>query len=306
MKRKGFAPLVVLLVVAVILIFGGIWYYANHQATPTQNQSPSSSRATSSIIFFGSISRGKTFQQSIGNGLIFELTPDDYGWDADIYPANRSINDYGLAGIATPPYHGPINALYIDGWDFANASNTAPNDGSTNPPQLQRNFQFVMNEQDAQTVSDAYYAYTEGETNDFSPNVPFGNGTITISNLKLGNLASSSKAWIESMNFSVNLQLPTSTNFSQSTSTPLVVESNPTAAQAEGCTLLPYTGNVPLSPVPYYTSGDPDGVVAWIADLLSIRAFRYLYSISSAIAITLLATSRLAKARTRTLSKPFR
>lgn len=257
MNRTGFMPIIILLIIAVVLIACGIWYYETHKAPPAPTIISNSIQATSTTNFSGSISRGQTFQQNIGNGLVFELTPDDYGWDADIYPANRGVNDYGLAGIATPPYHGPYNALYIDGWDFADASNTAPNDGSVNAPQMERNFQFVTNETDAQTVSDAYNAFTESKTNDFSPDVPFGNGTITISNLKLGNLVEGSKAWIESMNFTVNLQFPTSTTASQPTSTS-ATKSNTAVAQTEGCALLPYTGSVPLSQAPYYTAGDPD------------------------------------------------
>ena len=40
MNRKGFAPIVAMLVVAAILVIGGIWYYGTHEAKPSQVGSP--------------------------------------------------------------------------------------------------------------------------------------------------------------------------------------------------------------------------------------------------------------------------
>ncbi|MEK6828404.1 MAG: hypothetical protein AABX78_03570 [Nanoarchaeota archaeon] len=34
----------------------------------------------STFRFYGHISKGQTFQKSVGHGLIFRLNPGDYGW----------------------------------------------------------------------------------------------------------------------------------------------------------------------------------------------------------------------------------
>jgi len=180
--------------------------------------SPSSTdRSTHGIQFEGHVARGQQFEKDIGHGLIFQLTPGEHGWSIDIFPqTGHGVNDYSLTGIATPPYHG-INAnLQIDGWQFRNASNTGPNDGRVNAPHAERDFQFVMNEADARTVAGAIEQYEEGKRNDFSPNVPFGQGKLRVQNLKLGNLGPGSQAWIESMDLSVSLEFPMPTARSDS------------------------------------------------------------------------------------------
>ncbi|MGH9733388.1 MAG: hypothetical protein ACRD8A_02200 [Candidatus Acidiferrales bacterium] len=58
----------------------------------------------------GEIVHGKTFVQSIGHGLVFELVPPsnapDAGWVIEIAPAEQRDGDtLEFSQIATPPYH---------------------------------------------------------------------------------------------------------------------------------------------------------------------------------------------------------
>lgn len=156
--------------------------------------------------FQAHILRSEKFQRNIGNGLIFQLIPDEYGWSIEIVPESGGGDiPYGdFASIATPPYRG-INALQIQGWHFRNTNNTAPNDGSVNAPQEIRDFQFVLNKTDAYTMSVAIEQFTSGKTLDFSPNVFVGQGHLEIMNLELGNLTPGVQAWIESIDVKVHI-----------------------------------------------------------------------------------------------------
>jgi len=168
----------------------------------------STDNSTHGIQFQGHITKGQQFQEDIGHGLVFQLTPDEDGWSIDIFPqGGHGANDYSLTDIATPPFHG-ITSVQLEGWHFRNARNTGPNDGSVNAPQEERDFQFVMNEADARTVADAIDQYEEGKTPDFSPDVSFGHGKLVVRALTLGNLVPGLQAWIESMDFSVSLEFP--------------------------------------------------------------------------------------------------
>jgi hypothetical protein len=65
--------------------------------------------------------------------------------------------------------------------------------------------------------------------------------------------------WYYKTHEALSLPMTPSTTPSQTSSNPTVInESNTTTAQSQGCTLLPYTGTVPLSQVSYYNPGDPD------------------------------------------------
>lgn len=58
----------------------------------------------------GEITKGKTFSQNIGHGLVFELVPPsnapDAGWVVEVVPAEQADGGAAeLSQIATPPYH---------------------------------------------------------------------------------------------------------------------------------------------------------------------------------------------------------
>ena len=156
--------------------------------------------------FHAHLDRGQSFHQDIGRRLVLALEPTEFGWHLDVRPQERQ-NGIGFASIATPPLHGPT-ALDIEGWQFRNTGNTAANDGSVNAPQLRRDFSFVLNEAGANELADEIASFQEGKTTDLPLKALVGRGTITISNLKLGNLVTGSRARIESMDVTVALHLP--------------------------------------------------------------------------------------------------
>jgi hypothetical protein len=66
----------------------------------------------------------------------------------------------------------------------------------------------VLSEEDAKKLGDEIGGFQEGKSADFSWKGPIGQGKLTIRNLRLGNLAPGSRAWIESMDFAISLQFP--------------------------------------------------------------------------------------------------
>lgn len=154
------------------------------------------------------LSRGQSFQRYVGAGLVVALEPDEDGWHLDVRPDSRGrVRGIGFASIATPPFHGPT-VLDIAGWQFRNADNTAQNDGSINASQLTREFSFVTSEADANALGDEIIAFQEGKSADLPWKVPMGHGTLTIRNLKLGNLVTGARAWIESMDLTISIRFP--------------------------------------------------------------------------------------------------
>ncbi len=177
---------------------------------PSMISSSSGQQAGAGILFPGTppagkiqghVVRGEKFQKDIGNGLVFELVPNDEGWYISVVPAAGKA-DYDFT-LSTPPFHGD-NPTNVEGWQFGNASGTIPADAA----QSERDFSFVTSNADANAMADAIVQFTSGKTRDFSPDIPTGQGKLTIANLKLGALLSGQQTWIESMDFSVDIQLP--------------------------------------------------------------------------------------------------
>lgn len=235
MNEKNKIFIIIGIVLFVLITAFGIWYYLTNRSsiflnspinqphnsstplqTPqslgtatssTQTKNPATTIPSFNIQFQGHAAKGQYFKKVLGNGLVFHLIPDNYGWNIEILPEHDQENvPYGgFASIATPPFHG-INALQIQGWHWRNIDNTAANDGSVNAPQEIRDFEFVVNNADAQKMGAAIEQFTSGKTLSFSPYVSLGQGKLVIKNLKLGNLIEGKQAWIESMDFKVTLQ----------------------------------------------------------------------------------------------------
>ena len=170
--------------------------------------------------FTGEIVRGQKFEKALPNGLVFNLIPEEYaevgwmGWVIHIGPASESSQNY--AGIATPPFRG-MNTLQILGWHFRNEDNTGPNDGSVNAPQEERGFNFVLHEVDYQVASEAVECIMWPSlcedmdvqaAIDLHQSVPMTGGTLWVTELEIGNLKPGEQAWIEYMEFEVELDLP--------------------------------------------------------------------------------------------------
>ena len=181
-------------IIAGVLVLVGIFMYVKREGKEVH--APASQplvQATSSIQFTGHVARGEKFQKDIGNDLVFQLVPIEYGWYINIVSKSEK-GAYGFT-LATPPFHG-VNPTQIEGWHFA-----VP---APNAPQREREFLFVLNNKDANTMADAINQYTSGKTLDFSPDVPLGKGELTVQNLRLG-AAVPDQSWIEFMDFSVDI-----------------------------------------------------------------------------------------------------
>jgi len=174
------------------------------------------------FTFAGQVIRGDTFQQQINRYLLFCLTPnsvtDATGWTIYIVAymdmgCDNATHTYN--GIVSPPFYG-VNPILIEGWHFRNEDNSGPNDGSVNAPQETRWFQFVLSEEDYQVVWPAHLCSFRNMCDNLSPAeaeniiwaIPKARGTLTITDLVLGNLGVGEQAWIESMSFTVELLLP--------------------------------------------------------------------------------------------------
>jgi hypothetical protein len=177
--------------------------------------------------FDGHVTRGQTYKLEIVEGLSFCLIPltnwTKYdGWqiamsDEAEGSCETSSDDFvDFTGLVSPPFHG-TNQIFIAGFHFRNADNTGANDGSVNAPQEVRWFNFVLDRASYETVRAAedcslYSICPNGLISDESfmliTNVPKSHGILTITRLELGNLIPNEKAWIEDMEFEVEIFLP--------------------------------------------------------------------------------------------------
>lgn len=179
--------------------------------------------------FTGHISRGQVYKHQITESLIFCLVPSgifaevpDEGWSIVISDLREgscdfTSNDYVNFGpIVTPPMRG--NLLFdVYGWHFRNKENTGESDGSVNAPQKERYFNFVFNRSDYETVWHSERCSQWGSDTDCaiatqssvkSSDVPRSRARFIITELELGNLIPNSLAWIEYMEFVVEVYLP--------------------------------------------------------------------------------------------------
>lgn len=169
------------------------------------------------IHFEGIVIRGQSYQQSINKTLNFKLTPTQYGWE--IWVGSKTDNEANYCNIATPPFHG-INAICIDGWHFRNSDNSANNevgDKNVPAPQEDREFAFVLNKKDYKYVSKLldkilYPQNISDKEQDDATDEFFsyrkGRGLLHIKDLELGNLILDQQAWIEKMEFIVDVEIP--------------------------------------------------------------------------------------------------
>jgi hypothetical protein len=102
----------------------------------------------------------------------------------------------------TPPFHFVPNPRYLEGWHFRNADNSGPNDGSVNAPQEEREFIFSPD---------------VGHTIDYPPGdaaaeklAAFGRGSLVITSMELGHLATGQRARLERIAVTVRLMWPKS------------------------------------------------------------------------------------------------
>jgi hypothetical protein len=176
---------------------------------------------TDTITFTDRVIRGQTFEKEISDDLLFRLVPTEYtsigidGWQINII--NKSYPDHELASAATPPFRGQ-QVLDIVGWHFRNEDNSGPFvsglDGYHQPQEV-RNFYFVFTEEDYKIAMEAIACIIHPcdnieikEAIQIHEEITKARGEVTITDLELGNLVAGERAWIENMEFTVELELP--------------------------------------------------------------------------------------------------
>ena len=87
----------------------------------------------------GEVAEGQRFSMVTSSGWILRLIPTQEGWLLEIAMKGRESEDLSRL---TPPWHFVPNPRDIEGWQFRNADNTGPNEGSVNAPQELREFIF--------------------------------------------------------------------------------------------------------------------------------------------------------------------
>jgi hypothetical protein len=142
--------------------------------------------------------------------LVFQLIPYQEDWEIWIGKSIEPDPLQNFSAPVTPPFSG-INPRRIEGWHFRNAGNSGPNsagENNVNAPQEIRHFCFVTSEADFQRAGQALAAGLPA----LAKVVAGGDflihkGTLTITDLTLGNLVAGRRAWIEKMSLTVTLHL---------------------------------------------------------------------------------------------------
>jgi hypothetical protein len=153
------------------------------------------------LVFAGEVSEGERFTFDLMGNLYFELDPDPEGWEIAVRATDRPGEN--LARL-TPPLYGP-NPRQIWGWHFRNADNTGPNDGSVNAPQMER--PFIFSEKVGRSIQGP--GSVRGPTvEDLDAVERDGGGTLTIEDLRLGNLTAGQRPRVQWMRFTVTVDFP--------------------------------------------------------------------------------------------------
>jgi hypothetical protein len=156
----------------------------------------------------GKVSRSQSFSRQAADHLWFCLDSVGKGWSIRISDRAESHRDFSM--VVTLPLRW-INHRDIVGWHFRNTDNSGFKETGwidINAPGRRRDFCFVLNDADFQQASDALWTDEYGE---IRTALTRGNGTLNITHLELGNLAPGQRAWIEEMEFEVELSVPDAT-----------------------------------------------------------------------------------------------
>ena len=149
------------------------------------------------IEFSGSVKAGQRFEHPFGDRFVFALEPAQFGWEICIYEKGRKED---LAEL-TLPLHGP-NPTDIEGWHFRNEDNTAPNDGSVNVPQEDR--EFIFSPEVGKTIN-APESTNEISEDDIDRIEAFGQGELKLTHMKLSPPHLHETASIQQMGFHCKL-----------------------------------------------------------------------------------------------------
>ena len=167
------------------------------------------------VSFSGEVRRGQSFEKEIGQNLTFRLNHykgDGEGWV--IWVGNKTQPDHDFSACVTLPLRG-LNSRFIEGWHFRNGDNSGPRapDDSIGLEKT-RAFSFVLDETDYQIAHNAVgkllwpYNYSEEEVDragEMYWQLDKVEGVLTITRIELGNLRVGERAWIDQMEFVVEL-----------------------------------------------------------------------------------------------------
>jgi len=163
-----------------------------------------------SVFMRGSVNRGETYQIRT-EPWILTLNPGREGWGWWLSVMDRGREGDDLSRL-TPPLHG-ANPRHLDGWNFRNADNTGPNDGSVNVPGELREFIF------SPAVGREIEYRGSGTTGDELATVrAFGRGWLFVDSYRLTPPRRGERASFESLTFRVCLTWPSSGTAVTSTS----------------------------------------------------------------------------------------
>jgi hypothetical protein len=216
MKTHALPAIVALILSALLIacttvvIDGSVPLAPEQTPTPTAESSPTGEASRLTHPFTATIARGGSLTQVVLPDLVFKLIPYQEDWE--IWVGNSTAADplANYSAPVTPPFSG-INARQIEGWHFRNAGNSGPNNAgeqNINAPQELRTFCFVRNqagfERAQMALAAGLPALAEAVAKEEFPTYK---GTLTISELTLGNLLPEQRAWIEQMTITVTLHL---------------------------------------------------------------------------------------------------
>lgn len=147
----------------------------------------------------GKVIAGQTFEATLGE-FIFRLTPTPEGWLIGVFEKNGSEDLSRL----TPPWHGLPNPREVEGWQFRNADNTGPNEGSVNAPGEIRDF--IFSPEVGKTIE---YRGSATSAEDVTRVSAFGRGRLEIIDYGLSEPLAGERARFLWIRFSVCLSWPT-------------------------------------------------------------------------------------------------
>jgi hypothetical protein len=144
---------------------------------------------------------GEDFDRRLSNGLWFCLLHDPDanggGWLIAIQESCEP-GGHNFATIATPPFHG-VNATEIDAWHF---------DPGANAPQSERDFSFVLSDEDWQRLMQDLNSYSDPEKMlKEVVTLGSGHGKLTITAMKR-HQAPGGASLFDSLAFDVTLKWP--------------------------------------------------------------------------------------------------
>ena len=155
-----------------------------------------------SMFMRGTVTRGETYQIRT-EPWILTLNPvrEGWGWWLSVMDRGREGDDLSRL---TPPFHGP-NPRHLDGWNFRNADNTGPNDGSVNVPGELREFIFSP-----AVGREIEYRGSATGVDEIADIRAFGRGWLFVDSYRLTPPRRGERASFESLTFRVCLTWPSS------------------------------------------------------------------------------------------------